>query len=156
MDGQLREFPAELWIWAGADHRLDALHAIPEFRTAARSARTRMEHRAAGGAAHAIVAAYSFQSATHHSRPYRMGPEGRAVHGRAACGPAAPPAQRRGARLLEARGRTAIRAVVFGIAAAALRGSLDRGAALGPGDSRRVGAELDSAAAGRKRRDPWI
>src|SRR5258708_6582203 len=156
MAGQLREFPADLWIRVGAGHGLGALYAIPEFRTEARGSRTRMEHGAPGGAAHAIVAAYSIQSAAHDSRPYRMGPEGRAVHGRAARGSAAPAAERRGTRLLEAERRATIRQIVFGAAAAAFRGSVDRGSAVEPGPPCRVGAEPDSAAAGRKRRGPGI
>jgi two-component system LytT family sensor kinase len=39
-----------------------------------------------------------FNLAAHHSRPYRMGPQGRAIHGGAARGFVAPAAERRGTR----------------------------------------------------------
>src|SRR5277367_2492819 len=95
---QLREFSAGLWFWAGAGHRLGAVHAFSRFRIAARGVGARMELRPLGGAAHAVIAAYLVQSAAHHPRTHRMGSEGRAIHGGAACRSVATPAERRRAR----------------------------------------------------------
>ena len=147
---ELRELPADLWLRAHARHRSCPVFAISQVRAVARGTRARVERRAPGGAAHAALAAHAVQLAAHHPRTHRMGSEGRAVHGGAARGPAAPPVECRRARFLAPRRGTAIRAAVPGAAAEALLGPLERDPAAAAGHRRCVGAQLDPAAIGRE------
>ena len=72
---ELRELPADLRLRPRPGDRVGAVHAVSQFRAQARGARARVERRAPGGAAHAVVAAHAVQSAAHHPRPHRMGSE---------------------------------------------------------------------------------